>query len=135
MSALSVWSGTLPSLNFSDLAISAPPNLPPQTILIPFAPNLIADCPDFFIAFLKATRFSNCLAIESATNDASVSGFLISLISSDIFLSDNFDKLFLSFSISAPFLPIRTPGLEVWIIILRLAAALSIITELIPAIA
>ena len=79
-------------LNFSDLAISAPPNLPPHTILIPFAPNLIADCPDFFMAFLNATRFSNCLAIESATNDASVSGFLISLISSDIFLSDNFDK-------------------------------------------
>ena len=81
--------------------------------LMPFAPNFIADIPDFFIAFLKAIRFSNCLAIESATKDASVSGFLISLISSDMFLSDNFDRLFLSFSISAPFLPIRTPGLDV----------------------
>ena len=28
-------------------------------------------------------------------------------------VSDNFDKLFLSFSISAPFLPIRTPGFDV----------------------
>ena len=71
--------------------------------------------------------------MESATKDASVSGFLISLISRDIFLLDSFDKLFLNFSISAPFLPIKTPGLEVWMIILRFDAALSIITELIPA--
>jgi hypothetical protein len=69
--------------------------------------------PDFFIAFLKAILFSSCLAMESATKDASVSGFLISLISRDMFLLDSFDKLFLNFSISAPFLPIKTPGLEV----------------------
>ena len=40
------------------------------------------------MAFLKAILFSNCLAIESATSDASVSGFLISFISRDIFLSE-----------------------------------------------
>jgi len=37
------------------------------------------------MAFLNATLFSNCLAMESATSVASVSGFFISLISSDMF--------------------------------------------------
>ena len=80
---------------------------------MPLAPSLIADKPDFFIAFLKATLFSSCLAIESATSDASVSGFFISFISNEMLLSDYLESLFLSFSISAPFLPIRTPGFEV----------------------
>jgi hypothetical protein len=51
--------------------------------------------------------------MESARREASVSGFLISLISKDMFLSESLDRLALSFSISAPFLPINTPGFEV----------------------
>ena len=43
-----------------------------------------------FIALRKETRFSNCKAIFSATNCASLSGFFTSLISTINFLSVNF---------------------------------------------
>jgi hypothetical protein len=51
--------------------------------------------------------------MESATSVASVSGFFISLISSEIFFLDSFESEFRNFSISAPFLPIKIPGFDV----------------------
>jgi len=87
-----------------------------------------------FIALLKEIRFSSCCAIFSATSCASLSGLFTSLMSMLNLLADvSFSTCFLSASISAPPLPITTPGLAVWMIILTLSEALSISIFEIPA--
>ena len=53
---------------------------PNYIISMPCAPRRIAFCIARFIARLNIIRFSNCCAIESAINCASISGFLISSI-------------------------------------------------------
>jgi hypothetical protein len=70
----------------------------------------IADCTARFIARRNATRRSSCWAMPSAISLASISGLRIStmlrLTSLVVILASRGAAL----SISAPFLPITTPG-------------------------
>src|SRR5436190_341521 len=91
-------------------AISAPPSRPEQLMRMPWAPNRIADWTARFMARRKATRRSNCWAMPSAISFASISGFRISMI---LRLTSLFVTLAMSprnLSMSAPFLPMTTPG-------------------------
>ena len=65
-----------------------------------------------FIVFLKAILLTSCCAIFSATRYAFNSGFLTSFMLRLTSVLDISDKLFLILSISAPFLPITNPGLD-----------------------
>tara|TARA_B110000908_G_C10160724_1_gene405855 strand:+ start:96 stop:635 length:540 start_codon:yes stop_codon:yes gene_type:complete len=132
MSALKVCSGILPSLCCSLLDISAPPNLPDIFIFIPLAPTLIADKIDCFINFLKETLDFNCCAINSLTNFASNSGFLISKIFICISLFVIFFISSFILSTSIPFFPIIIPGFDVFIVSIILFNVLSIIIFEIP---
>src|SRR5579883_2731841 len=116
MSARSVCRGTRPSRYHSIRAISAPPRRPEQLMRMPSAPRRIADCTARFMARRNATRRSSCCAIDSATRVASSSGFLIStmlITTSDEVMSATFLR---SLSMSAPFLPITTPGRAEWMV-------------------
>src|SRR3984893_14099395 len=116
MSARSVCNGTRPSRYHSIRAISAPPRRPEQLIRIPSAPRRIADCTARFIARRNATRRSSCCAIDSATSVASSSGLRIStmlMTTSDAVISATRLR---NLSMSAPFLPITTPGRAEWIV-------------------
>jgi hypothetical protein len=64
MSARRVCSGTRPSEYFSERDISPPPSRPPHITLTPWAPDLIADASERFIARRKLTRFSSCSAMD-----------------------------------------------------------------------
>src|SRR5216683_1097624 len=116
ISARSVCSGTRPSRYHSIRAISAPPRRPEQLIRMPSAPRRIADCTARFMARRNATRRSSCCAIDSATSVASSSGLRIStmlMTTSEAVMSATRLR---SLSISAPFLPITTPGRAEWIV-------------------
>src|ERR1700720_2542859 len=116
MSARSVCSGTRPSRYHSMRAISAPPRRPEQLIRMPSAPRRIADCTARFMARRNATRRSSCCAIDSATSVASSSGLRIStmlMTTSEAVISATRLR---SLSMSAPFLPITTPGRAEWIV-------------------
>ena len=77
---------------------------------MPCAPKRIADCTARFMARRKATRRSSCWAMPSAISFASISGLRIStmlrLTSLVVILAMSRRSL----SISAPFLPMTTPG-------------------------
>src|SRR5881227_3638502 len=97
-------------------AISAPPRRPEQLMRMPSAPRRIADCTARFMARRNATRRSSCCAIDSATSVASSSGLRIStmlMTTSDAVMSATFLR---SLSMSAPFLPITTPGRAEWMV-------------------
>src|SRR6056297_419832 len=128
MSALSVCSGTRPSLYCSVRAISAPPNLPAHFILIPFAPILMAEDIAVFIARLKDTRASSCCAMFCETRLESISGRLISLtlICTSLFVI--FLSSSLRSSICSPPLPMITPGRDVLSVRRILLGVLSMIT-------
>src|SRR5215472_702695 len=100
---------------------------------IPRAPSLIADCTARFMARRNATRRSSCWAMVSATSVASISGFLTSTIlrctSEEVSLASSVR----SFSISAPFLPISTPGRAVCTVTRHFLCGRSITTLEIPA--
>src|SRR6516165_4454457 len=83
---------------------------------MPSAPSRIADCTARFIARRNATRRSSCCAIESATSVASISGLRTSVILITTSESVNFDTILRILSISAPFLPMTTPGRAEWIV-------------------
>ena len=100
---------------------------------MPSAPSLSADCTARFMARRKATRRSSCWAMVSATSVASISGFLISTM-----LRCTSDGVSLassprSFSMSAPFLPISTPGLAVCTVTRHFLCGRSITTREMPA--
>src|SRR4030095_1977621 len=78
MSARSVCSGNCPCRYHSERAISAPFRRPDTRTLMPRAPNRSADSTALRIARRKATRFSSCMATDSAISCASSSGFWIS---------------------------------------------------------
>ena len=129
MSALSVCSGTRPSRYHSLRAISAPPRRPPQLMRMPPAPSRIADCTARFMARRKATRRSNCCAIDWATRCASISGFLTStmlMCTSELVIEATFLR---SFSMSAPFLPMTMPGRAVWMVTRHFLCGRSTITR------
>src|SRR5258707_760603 len=97
-------------------AISAPPRRPEQLMRMPWAPSRTADCTARFMARRNATRRSSCWAIDSATSVASSSGLRIStmlMTTSEAVMSATFLR---SLSMSAPFLPITTPGRAEWIV-------------------
>jgi hypothetical protein len=77
---------------------------------MPSAPNRIADCTARFIARRNATRRSNCCAMFSAINVASISGLRISTMFSDTSAFAILPSSFFRTSMSEPFLPITTPG-------------------------
>src|SRR5262249_22752309 len=110
MSARRVCSGTRPSRYHSTRAISAPPSRPEQLMRMPRAPSLIADCTARFMARRNATRRSSCWAMVSATSVASISGFLTSTMLRCTSPSVMREMSLRSLSMSAPFLPITTPG-------------------------
>src|SRR5438477_5295550 len=64
----------------------------------------------------NATRRSSCCAIDSATSCASSSGFRISTMLMTTSLSVSAATDLRSFSMSAPFLPITTPGRADWMV-------------------
>ena len=77
---------------------------------MPSAPSRMADCTARFMARRNATRRSSCWAIESATRTASTSGLrtstMLMVTSAFVILPTSLRN----FSMSAPFLPITTPG-------------------------
>jgi hypothetical protein len=77
---------------------------------MPSAPKRMADCTARFMARRKATRRSSCWAMFSATRVASISGLRISMILRCTSPPVIACKSRRSFSMSAPFLPITTPG-------------------------
>src|SRR5258708_3568098 len=116
MSARSVCSGTRPSRSHPRRAIAAPPSRPEQLMRMPSAPRRMADCTARFMARRNATRRSSCWAIDSATSLASSSGLRISMMLRTTSLSVSFATALRSFSMSAPFLPMTTPGRAEWIV-------------------
>ncbi len=99
---------------FSVRAISAPPSLPPQMILIPSAPIFIAEAIDFFMARRYDTRPSSWRAMESAVSWAESSGrFTSTILMVMSFLVKSASSSF-SLSTSAPLRPMTMPGREVW---------------------
>jgi hypothetical protein len=114
-------------------AISAPPKRPPQLIRMPSAPNRIADWTARFIARRNATRRSSCWAMFSATKVASISGLRISTMLRCTSPPVMFCRSRLSFSMSAPFLPITTPGRAVWIEMRAFLAGRSMMIRETPA--
>ena len=81
-----------------------------QLIRMPCAPNRIADCTARFIARRNATRRSSCSAMPSATSFASISGLRNSTMLRLTSLNVTLAMSVRSFSMSAPFLPMITPG-------------------------
>jgi hypothetical protein len=79
-----------------------------------------------FIARRNITRRSSWSAMFSATSCASRSGRRISWISTKLSLPASLTMSLLSFSISAPFLPITMPGRAVWMCTRTFLAARSI---------
>src|SRR5580658_2880748 len=116
MSARSVCSGTRPSRYHSRRAISAPPKRPEQLMRMPSAPRRMADCTARFIARRNATRRSSCWAIDSATRVASISGLRTSTILIATSEVVSLATCLRSFSMSAPFLPMTTPGRAEWML-------------------
>ena len=114
-------------------AISAPPNRPEQLMRIPCAPSRIADCTARFIARRNATRRSSCCAMPSAISLASISGLRISTILRLTSLLVTLVRSVRSFSISAPFFPITTPGRAECNVIRVRRAARSMTTRESPA--
>ena len=110
MSARIVWSGIRPSVYRSERLISPPPSRPPHWILMPCAPERMADASERFIARRKLTRFCSCSAIDCATSLASSSGRLISLMLMWTFLPVIACSSLRSASTSTPDLPITIPG-------------------------
>ncbi len=110
MSARIVWSGTRPSVYRSLRLISPPPRRPPHWILIPWAPERIAEASERFIARRNDTRFWSCSAIDWATSCASSSGRLISLMLMWTLLPVIEWSSLRSASTSTPDLPITMPG-------------------------
>ena len=110
MSARIVCSGTRPSEYISRRLISPPPSLPAAVILMPCAPERIAEASDRFIARRKLTRFWSCSAIDCATSFASSSGRLISLMLMWTFFFVIAWSSRRSASTSTPDLPITIPG-------------------------
>ena len=133
MSARSVCNGTRPSRYHSVRAISAPPKRPATLTRIPRAPIRIAFCTARFIARRNETRRSSCCEMDSPTSAASNSGLRTSTM-----LRCNSEAVkFASFlrrpSMSAPFLPMITPGRAVWIVTRHFLCGRSMITREIPA--
>jgi len=93
---------------------------------IPCAPMRMARATASFIARRNATRRSSCNATFSPTSSASRSGRRTSWMLMKVSLLVSFDSSCLSFSISAPFLPMTIPGRAVWMLIFALLAARSI---------
>ncbi len=83
---------------------------------MPSAPSRMADCTARFMARRKATRRSSCWAIDSATSCASSSGLRISTMLMTTSLSVSLATERRSFSMSAPFLPMTTPGRAEWMV-------------------
>src|ERR1700759_1415624 len=110
MSARRVCSGTRPSRYHSMRAISAPPRRPDTLIRMPLAPRRIADCIERFMARRKATRRSSCWAMFSATSWLSTSGLRTSTMFRNTSPSAITERSLRSLSMSAPFLPMITPG-------------------------
>ena len=83
---------------------------------MPSAPSRMADCTARFMARRNATRRSSCCAIDSATSVASISGLrtstMLMVTSALVMLVTSLR----SFSMSAPFLPITTPGRAEWMV-------------------
>ncbi len=76
----------------------------------------MADCTARFMARRNATRRSNCWAMESATRVASTSGLRTStmlITTSEVVI---LPTILRSLSMSAPFLPITTPGRAEWMV-------------------
>ena len=102
-------------------------------IRMPSAPMRIEFCTARFIARRKLTRRSSCWAMFSATSAASISGLRTSTMlrcSSDLVNCASFLR---STSMSAPFLPMMTPGRAAWIVTRHLRCGRSITTRLTPA--
>jgi hypothetical protein len=70
----------------------------------------MADCTARFMARRNATRRSSCCEIDSETSWASSSGLRISTMLMTTSLLVSSATRLRSFSMSAPFLPITTPG-------------------------
>ena len=93
---------------------------------MPRAPKRSADSTALRIARRNATRFSSCIATDSATSWASSSGFWISWMLMKTSRLVRFWISCLSLSTSVPLRPMMMPGREVWTSILSLLAARSI---------
>jgi hypothetical protein len=76
----------------------------------------MADCTERFMARRNATRRSSCWAIDSATSVASISGLRTSTMLMTTSILVIFETLLRSLSMSAPFLPITTPGRAEWMV-------------------
>jgi hypothetical protein len=101
---------------------------------MPSAPNFMVEVTAFFMARRNATRRSSWSATFSATSCASSSAFRISLMLMKIsFFTENFASSARSASTSAPRLPIRIPGLAVWMLTTTFSPVRSITTFEIPA--
>src|SRR5665648_285419 len=133
MSARSVCNGTRPSRYHSMRAISEPPSRPAQLMRMPSAPMRMADCTARFMARRNATRRSSCWAMPSATRVASTSGLRTSTMfrctSESVLLASSRR----SFSMSAPFLPMRMPGRAVYTVTRHFLCGRSMTTLEIPA--
>ena len=125
--------GTLPSIVFSFLAISAPANLPLHIIFIPNAPFCIERLAAIRAARLYDILLPICSAIECATSVASKSGFLISSIFNWTLFLVIFEINCFNSSILCPPLPITIPGLDVNIFTDISLVLLSISILVIPA--
>ena len=100
---------------------------------MPSAPSRMADCTARFMARRKATRRSSCWAMVSATSLASISGLRTSTMlrcTSDVVSLASSPA---SFSISAPFLPISTPGRAVCTVTRHFLCGRSMTTLEMPA--
>ena len=118
MLARRVCNRTRPSRAHSVRAISAPLSRPAIIILQPSIFMRIAVAKVRFIARRKATRRSNCEAMFSAINCASISGRLISLMLIAMSFLNLLRRLLRILSTSSPLRPIMIPGLAVKILIL-----------------
>ena len=93
----------------------------------------MADCTARFMARRKATRRSSWPAMFSATSLDSISGLRISRMFRCTSLPVIFCRSWRSFSMSAPFLPITTPGRAVWMVIRAVFAGRSMTMRATPA--
>ena len=113
MSARSVCSGSWPCRYHSERAISAPFSRPDTRTLMPRAPKRSADSTALRIARRNATRFSSCIATDSAISCASSSGFWISWMLMKTSRLVRFWISCFSLSTSVPLRPMMMPGREV----------------------
>ena len=113
MSARSVCSGSWPCRYHSERAISAPFSRPDTRTLMPRAPKRSADSTAFRIARRNATRFSSCIATDSAISCESSSGFWISWMLMKTSRLVFFWISVFSLSTSVPLRPMMMPGREV----------------------